>query len=271
MNEKVYTIHELKSLISESASEFKAKIGDNVVSKNKSENKKSYTDAEEKRKQLIGDKKEQKVTTTPKEDGNKTMLDYDLEANCGDDFKDKVKAQAEGYTSVAEKNNKIEKAGEFSDKVYKELKKAGVKMANDKVLAKKTGLTARQLPDDAFKKDSLYKESKKISVLTFKNTTFLNEEQMIARIPDEYKTEGKRFKVKDCGSNEFIVEWVDNSARILSYENPKNLQESINKFQKLVGYSSKQQFGKASIKNRLNEGNQFNNILNKTRELNNKS
>ena len=57
---------------------------------------------------------------------------------------------------------------------------------------------------------------------------------MISRIPDEYKFEGNRFKVKDSDSNEFIVEWKEGEASILSYENKKKkLNESIAKFQKI--------------------------------------
>ena len=54
MTERVYTINELKQLISESASEFKAKIGDGVTSANKKENSSSYSSAKKKLKDLDG-------------------------------------------------------------------------------------------------------------------------------------------------------------------------------------------------------------------------
>ena len=63
--------------------------------------------------------------------------------------------------------------------------------------------------DSAFEKESLYKESKKISVLNFKNTTFLNESHMISRIPDEYKVEGKKFIMEDKNNTEYLVEWSE--------------------------------------------------------------
>lgn len=266
MTERVYTINELKQLISESASEFKAKIGDGVTTANKKENSQSYSNAKKKMKDLNGGsekKKTQKVND--KVDGNKTTLDYGMEANCSDDFKEKVKAQAEGYTSTLEKNNGIEKTAEFSDKSYKQFAKAGKEMADNKVQAKQSGLTARTLPKSAFEKESLYKESKKISVLNFKTTTFLNESQMISRIPDEYKVEGKRFKVKDAGANEFIVEWSEGEANILSYENKIKLNESIAKFNKLSSYNSKSQFSKTTAQSRMNENSEFTKILNNVR------
>lgn len=267
MSERVYTIDELKTLITESASEIKAKIGDGVVATNKKENSKAYSDAKKKSEKLNGGSKETKRQIHDKEDGNKTTLDYAMEANCDENFRDKVKAQAEGYTSTLEKKNGIEKAAEFSDATYKQFAKAGKEMADNKVEAKRSGLTARTLPKSAFEKEGLYKESKKIAVLNFKNTTFLNESQMISRIPDDYKTEGKRFKVKDADSNEFIVEWVDGEANILSYENKKKLNESIDLFKKLSQYNSATQFKKTTTASRLNENNEFSKILNNVRMI----
>ena len=266
MAERIYTIQELKNLITESASEFKAKIGNNVDSVNKKENKKNYSDTKKNIKEFDGGGDEMKPNTkTPKkEDGNRTTLDYNTEGEVGEDFKKKVKAQAEGYTSTLEKNNGIEKCGEFSDKSYKQFAQAGKEMADNVESLKKRGLTASKAPEGTFKKNNMY-ESKKISVLNFKKTTFINEAQMVASIPDDYKVNGKRFKVKDAGENEFIVEWTDNEANILSYENKKKLNESVSKFHKLTGYNSKQYFKKTTNQSRLNENNEFNNILNKAR------
>lgn len=267
MTERVYTINELKQLISESASEFKAKIGDGVTTANKKENSQAYSNAKKKVKDFDGggseDKKSQKLND--KIDGNKTTLDVALDGEIDDKKKTEIKAQAEGYTSTLEKNNKIEKSAEFSDKIYKQFAKAGEEMAKNKVDAKKAGLTARELPKSAFEKESLYKESKKISVLNFKTTTFLNESQMISRIPDEYKVEGKRFKVKDAGANEFIVEWSEGEANILSYENKIKLNESIEKFNKLSSYKSNSQFKKTTAQSRINENSEFTKILNNAR------
>lgn len=271
MTERVYTINELRKLITESANEFKAKIGDNVENDNKKENSKTYSDIKKRVKEFDGggneDKHERNVPK--KEDGNRTTLDYSMEGDAGKDFRDKVKAQAEGYTSTLEKNNKIEKIGDFNDKTYQQFKTAGKEMAKNVEDLKKRGLTASKAPDNTFKKDNMY-ESKKLSVLNFKNTTFINENQMISKIPDDYKVEGKRFKMKDAGENEFIVEWKEGEATILSYENKRKLNESIEKFQKLIDYSSKQQFKTSSSKSRLEESNNFNRILNQVRIISEK-
>lgn len=273
MTERVYTINELKTLISESSSEFKAKIGDSVATANKKENSKAYSNAKENAKKLGGgDEAKENRKVYDKEDGNKTTLDYAMEANCGDNFRDKVKAQAKGYTSTIEEKNGIEKdpSLEFSDKTYKQFAKAGKEMADNKVKAKSAGLTASKLPKETFEKEGLYKESKKIAVLNFKNTTFLNESQMVSRIPDDYKTEGNRFKVKDAGANEFIVEWKEGEANILSYENKKKLNESIELFAKLSNYKSNSQFKKSTSAGRLNENAEFSKILNNVRIMSEK-
>lgn len=269
MTERIYTINDLKSLIKESASEFKAKVGDNVNATNKKENSKTYKDTKEKVKKFDGggDETVQKRSLPEKEDGNKTTLDYEMSAPVGKNFQDKVKAQAEGYTSTLEKKNGIEKSAEFSDETYKQFKNAGKKLANNKVLAKKSGLTARELPNSVFEKPSLYENTKKISVLNFKNTTFINESQMISRIPDDYKFNGNRFKVRDSSENEFIVEWKDDEAQILSYENKKKLNESIDKFFKLSGYNSKDFFKKSTNQTRLSENKEFNEMIEKARKI----
>lgn len=269
MKERIYTINELKQLIKESSSDFKAKIGDGVTSNNKKTNSSFYKDAKKRAKGFDGGGEEmvEERELPEKEDGNKTTLDYELEANCGNNFRDKIKAQSEGYTSTLEKNNKIEKdkSVEFSDKTYKQFAKAGKEMSDNKVIAKQSGLTARTLPKKSFEKEGLYKESKKLAVINFKNTTFMNENQMISRIPDDYKFDGNRFKVKDAGENEFIVEWKEGEANILSFENKKKLNESIEKFHKLTGYKPQNQCKVSTPKTRINESIEFNKILDTAR------
>lgn len=270
MNERIYTINELKSLIAESAKEFKAKIGDGIESENKKENNKTYKDAKNKVNNFDGGGEEDKHERIlpEKEDGNKTTLDYSLEGNPGKNCRDKVKAQAEGYTSTLEKNNGIEKIGDFSDKTYKQFKKAGEKLAKDAEDVKKRGLTASKAPADTFKKDNMY-ETKKIAVLNFKNTKFLSESHMISRIPDDYKVEGKKFKMKDAAQNEFIVEWKEGEANILLHENKQKFNESVEKFHKLIDYKSQNFFKKSSSQTRLNEENEFNKMINKSRIIKN--
>jgi hypothetical protein len=266
MTERNYTINELKTLISESANEIRKGIQTN----NKQENQKYYKETSKKIKNFDGggeeDKHEHKVYD--KLDGNKTTLDYSTEGPVGKNFIDKVKAQAEGYTSTLEKNNKIEKNAEFNDKTYKQFKKAGKEMAKNIKGIKKRGLTASKAPEETFEKNGLYENQ--IPYIHFKNKTFINEAQMISSIPDKYKVEGNKFKVKDAGCNEFIVEWKDEEANILFHENKKKLNETISSFQKLINYKSKDFFKTSNPQSRLNESTEVNKILNNIRIINNK-
>lgn len=268
MNERIYTISELKQLISESTVDFRPRLGAGVETTNKKENSSTYSTAKKRANDFDGGGKEDKHerNVPEKTDGNKTTLGYTFDNEPDKKYTERIKRQAEGYTSAEEKKNKIDKIGDFSDKTYNQFKKSEQEMAKNLETAKKSGLTARYAPEGTFKKKDMF-ESKKIAVLNFKNTTFLNESQMISRIPDDYKVEGSRFKVRDAGENEFIVEWKEGEASILSYENKKKLNESIEKFHKLSGYKSKEHFKASSAQSRLNETVNFDNILNKARTL----
>lgn len=267
MDERTYTLKELKSLISESATEFKAKLGNDVVSNDKKNNQTAYSDAQKRAKELNGvEVQEPKKKELPEKiDDNKTTLDYTFDTDPGKEYKKRIKAQAKGYTSAIEEENDIEKAGDFNDDIYQQFKKSAQERAKKVEMGKKAGLTAREAPAGTFKKEDMF-ESKKISVLNFKSTTFLNESQMISKIPDDYKVDGNRFKVKDAGENEFIVEWVDGEANILSYENKKKLNESKDKFFHLMGYNSKDHVKNSTNYSRLAESTEFRNILEKVRE-----
>ena len=49
----------------------------------------------------------------------------------------------------------------------------------------------------------------KFTRIRFKNTSFVTENHMISRIPDEYKINGKKFIMEDKNSNEYLVEWYN--------------------------------------------------------------
>jgi cytochrome P450 len=96
----------------ESASEFKAKLGPNVEADNKKNNEKSYKDAEKAAKDFDGGlKNEKKGELPPKEDYNRTTIDYNPRTEVSKEQKDNWNAQAKGYTSKLEEENGIEKGG----------------------------------------------------------------------------------------------------------------------------------------------------------------
>lgn len=295
--EQTITVKALKKLISESSSEFKAKIGPNVESEDKKNNGKAYSDAKKRAKNFDGGLTKEIGEEKPKyekTDGNKTTLDYNIE-NASEEYKARVEAQVGGNVSVAEKNNGIEKSGDFSNNsnIYKAIKKCGQEMHDNEESFKKTGLQARETPEKVFKRGEMYeskegvdmrniinnlrnitdnnkptlKENNTLKTVVFKKTNFLNEEHMITRIPDEFKQNGSQFKMKDKNGCEYIVEWNNNKANVLSYENKNKVNETIEKFHKLTNFESSMK-EKTTNKSRLNEDGNFNKMLGIMRNIN---
>jgi len=126
--ETTYKVSDIKKLIQESSQEFKAKLGDNVESEDKKNNDKAYKDAEKMAKDFNGKFKAPEKAKYEKVDGNRTTVDVRVDFEPSKEYKDRIKAQAEGYTSVDEKENGIEKAGaEFNDNAWQGIKKTGEK------------------------------------------------------------------------------------------------------------------------------------------------
>ena len=249
-----FSIGDLKALVMESKSEFEPKLGDGVESEDKKNNKEAYKNAEKR-----SGAKEVKVKhdMDRSADGNKTMTDLELDAEPSADWKKKVHAQAEGYTSVAEKNNGEEKIGEFGDDFYKANAKAGKEKSKNKKDFKQSGLRGKELPENWFEKESMYEH--KIKTVRFKKTSFLTEEHMISKIPDEMKFEGNIFKMTDKNENTYIVEWKKDEyknvedAVILEHTDNRKINESLERMKSLYNFKHSTQYAKTTGQDRLNE------------------
>lgn len=292
--EMTYKVGDFKKLIKESSNEFKAVLGPNVESEDKKNNGKAYKEAKKRAQDYdgglskeVGEEKNEYI----KSDANRTTLDYEPE-NVTDDYKKRVHAQVKGYSSVAEMENGLEKTGDFSDNenIYKSIKKTGQEIHKNIEDFKKSGLQASQMPEKTFKKGEMYEskegvdmrnmlnalksksyipkctlnENKKLKTVFFKKTTFLTEGHMISRIPDEFKNEGEQFKMKDKNGNEYIVEWNNGKANVISHLNKMKIEESFKKFHEISNYSSKDIFG---TKNKIDENTEINKVLTIIRNL----
>lgn len=292
--ELTYTVSELRKLVSESANEFKAVIGPNVENEDKKNNGKAYDDAKKRAKDYDGGLEKEMLEDKPKYekiDGNKTTLDYEPE-NVSKEYKDRVKAQVKGYASKQEMENGLEKAADFSDgdNIYNGLKDAGKQIhANEKDF-KKSGLQARARDPKVFDRNEMY-ESKDgfdmrnmidrlrsnvpdtvikehVKTVSFKKTTFLNEEHMVSRIPDEFKKEGEQFKMRDKTGNEYLMEWKDNTAHIIGHRNPNGMDESLVRMKNLMNYKTTNTQTTQSY--RINEGDaMLRSTLDKVRKITN--
>ena len=282
-SEQTISVKALKSLISESSNEFKAKLGPGVESEDKKNNGKAYEDAKKRAKDYDGGLTNDEdfargKAKYEKQDYNRTTLDYTPE-NASEDYKKRVKAQVNGYTSELEEKNGLEKAADFSNNkdIYDGIKKSGQEYHKNAEDFQKTGLQAREMPKDYYKKEEMYEskdgfdmrqmidrfkqaqepknpvnEQGPMKIVYFKKTTFLTEGHMLSKIPDEFKVEGKQFKMKDKTGNEYIVEWKNNNGSIIGHSNKKGMVESINRMKEMFDYKSIDSNTTSSY--RLNEG-----------------
>lgn len=268
---QTYKVGEIKKLIAEGSNEFKAKLGNNVERDNKSNNGKAYSDAKKRAKDFDGglsDEVGKKKAKYEKTDFNRTTLSHTPE-NATPEYKKRVHAQAKGYTSELEMNNKIEKVGDFSDNetIYNEFKKSDEEYRENEKALKKSGLQAREWSDKVFDKEDMY-EQKSVKTVYFKKTEFINESHMLNKIPDDFKCEGTTFRMKDKTGSEYLIEWTDNRANIIEHTNKQGLDESVARMKALFNYKSSDYVENSNVNSRLHEGNEgFTKTLDNVRKL----
>ena len=157
-----YKVGDFRRLVAESSNDFKPVIGPNVEKDNKENNGKAYKEAKSRAKDYDGGLSKKIGEEKPKyekNDANRTTIDVNP-VNVSDEYKKRVKAQAEGYTSEMEKNNGIDKTGDFSDNenIYDAIKKAGKEIHKNVADFKASGVRARALPKDTFDREELYRD-----------------------------------------------------------------------------------------------------------------
>jgi hypothetical protein len=266
-----YTVRDIRRLIAESSNEFKARMGNNVETENKRNNEKSYKETEKHVKDFNGKITQKERAEAVKPDSNKTTLDYNPIVEPDETYKKRVQAQAKGYASELEEKNKIEKGGAEFDKegkIKKAYNQSRDKAEANKKIVQKSGLTAREMPDKAFDKNHLDENQKpKTKRLFFKHSRFINEAQVLTRVPEEYKVDGQRIIMTDVANNEYIVECVKSpksgliETSIVSYKNDKLMNEQVDRIRQLMDYKSADEFGNRTAEERLNEQAAFSDIM----------
>ena len=81
--------------------------------------------------------------------------------------------------------------------------------------------------------------------LNFSKTVFLNEAEMIKKIPDDMKIDGNKFYMKDAVGNEYLVECVKDKVindiihtKVVDYRNQEKIDEAFKRMKELYGYKS---------------------------------
>lgn len=272
MEQVSYRVGDIRRVIKESSLGFEPKLGANVKSDNKRNNEKSYKDAEKAAKDYDGGLKDEKKGNLPdKMDGNHTTLDYNPRTEVSKDFKDKVDAQLKGYTSKAEEKNGIEKAAEFDNdgKLKKHFTDASKEINKEKEILAHSGIQGANEPKK--EKNTMYEN--KAKRLVFKHTKFLNESQMISRIPEEYKIDGQKIYMKDSADNEYVVECVKSEksglieTNIVGYSNKRLEEAQQNRIAELFGFEHDKLQAPTSMQTRVDESRNFQDIMNLAREV----
>ena len=250
---KVYTLSEFCRVLKESQ-EFKARKGENVESEDKKNNEKAVNDILKQGKEFDGGLSDKKKKENPRDitDYNKTTLDNDFAYEPSKEYKDRVKAQVHGFPSVEnEKNSKIKEESdsldfEGNEDFYEQNAEKRKEVADARQTDKHAGLKSHNLPKETFKDNTLYtNESRKMKRLNFSKTVFLNEAEMMKKIPDDMKIDGNKFYMKDAVGNEYLVECVKDKVindiihtKVVDYKNKQKIDEAFKRMKELYGYKS---------------------------------
>lgn len=278
--ERKISVRDIRQAVNEEKNEFKPVRCDKSYSDNKKDSDKVYKDTA---KETGAKEVKVKHDLDDKLDGNKTTLDYTPD-NVSDEYKERVHAQVKGYSSVQEMENDIEKQDDYSnnENIYQGIKKCGKKMHDNEEDFKTSGLQAKELPKEIYKKQEMYEskdgfdmrnyintfktkstilegqrtfiEKPSVKTVYFKKTSFLNEGHMISRIPDEFKNEGAQFKMKDKHGTEYLIEWANDKANILTRNHKQKIDETLNAYDHLSKYNG-DEYKTSNANSRLNEEN----------------
>ncbi len=267
-------VGDLKKLIAESSkNEFNPVIGKNVERDNKSNNEKAYKDSEKRTKDYNDDVETSVRKILPKkEDFNRTTIDYNPRTEPDKSWKEKVEAQAKGYTSKAEEENGIEKSAQFDEdgKIYKQFKDANTEIQKERNALATSGLVSKEMDKKGMSKikpTMTESSTPKAKRLLFKHRRFTNESQMLQLIPEEYKKDKQVIFMEDAHDNQYVVECVESKmtgtieTHIKSFKNKTKMNEQMNRIQELFNYDRRTTSGNNVKGSQLNETSEFRGMM----------
>lgn len=267
-----YKFGELRRMVQESANEFKPKYGNGFnKSKEESDSREAYRNIEDDVKNLTVETPAQKLKNHGKSLSatvNRGMSDLQYDGEVSQSFKDRAKANLEGYTSDLEKKNHSDEAhgnATFDDAISKEVQKTARDVKKMQDAQSEVGITNYQKKkEDTHRHQTNIGESKRINLLKFKHVQFISESHMLTHVPDEYKTEGKKFYMQDCKGNKYLVEWHD-KPEIEKLLNEEKTKEEFDRIKQLFEYKSKK--STTTVSSRKNEDKKINEMLGHVRDL----
>ena len=252
LENKRYSLDELREALRESTNEFKPKKGDGVDAENKKNNREAVRDIEKRTTEYDGGFKNKERKTPPEDpkDFNKTTLEYNFVTDPSDDYKKRVKQLAVYGTphQLTDEEKDPQKNGGYdyttTEKFYDDRKEVADIRNERQTDERHAGLKARMYPRETFENDTLFKESRTMKRLHFKNTKFLSEEQMLKKVPDNYRFDGNRFVMRDSTGTDYLIECrVDDKfgfteMNVIGQYNKEQIKEQLSRMRNLYGYSS---------------------------------
>lgn len=256
---KRYTFSELKEALVKESSESKPVIGKGVIKTDAKNNVKAVEDIMKQAKEYDHVSEDKRDTNTELgKDMNKTTLDVEFSNEPSKEYKERVKAQAHGFASVNDEKNSSSKDNpsldyEGNKNFYNNVEKNAKERTEYKSEYHHSGLKSHNLPKEDTKIKTVFKESKVMKRLVFKNTVFLNEENVKKRVPEDYKIDENRFYMKDSIGNEYLVEchkdrdfnFVHTDATLVK-ASPKLVNEELERIKALTSYSSNKYLGESA-------------------------
>jgi len=226
--------------------------GDKVDREDKANNDKAVSDITKSVEKYDGGPREHKRPDRQsyKYDPNKTTLDVRFDYDPGDEYRERVRLQVGGFNSKAEKDRKVqENEEEPVDRTGNEAwlddqEEKSKKLNTRHVEIKHSGFQTNNLPKSYVENETMFKESKAMKRLHFKNTIFLSEEQMLKRVPDAYKVDGNKFIMRDASGTDYMVECkVDEDfgykqLNVINKINKQSVNEELGRMRDLYGYRS---------------------------------
>jgi hypothetical protein len=268
MDTRTYRFGNLREKLRESASEFKPKLGDGVERTEKAQNRKANQDIQKETSDYNKGVKSpggSNRTESAMEVTNRSMGDIIYDEEPGERFKKNVKAQMAGYTGAQdEENHKDEPLGnadrnpELANHITKHAKEV-----EDMENALSNSGQITKFPNKDLHQGGVV-ESAKTSLLKFKHVQFISESHMLSHVPDEYKTEGKRFYMQDCKGNKYLVEW-HSEPNVEKLLNESVVSGELNRIKELFTYNGKNTSSTNSM--RVNEGRGVEDMLGRVRSL----
>lgn len=281
LESKRYSLDELRDALRESTNEFKPKKGSKVDAENKKNNREAVRDIEKRTREYDGGFQNKERKTPPEDaiDYNKTTLENSFATEPSDDYKKRVKQLAVYGTphQLTDEEKDPEKNGGYdyskSEKFYNDRKEVVAKRNERQTDERHAGLKARMYPEDTFKNDTLFKESRTMKRLHFKNTKFLSEEQMLKKVPDNYRFDGNRFVMRDSTGTDYLVECkVDSNfgyteMNVVAKYNKEQIKEELSRMRNLIGYSSEDYSGNSTCESREREENALTEMIKRVKDV----